>query len=84
MPYIEMIIKSHNKKLLNKEKITDETFNCRDKNKYPLKAGNCRTENVMYEASVSTKKRNQNGYWTNSKPIKEKNFHTQYNNQLQT
>ena len=50
-----MIIKSHNKKLLNKEKITDKTCNCRDKNKCPLKGGNCRTENVIYEASVSTK-----------------------------
>ena len=55
MPNIEMTIKSHNKKLLNKEKITDETCNCRDKNKCPLKGGNCRTENVIYEASVSAK-----------------------------
>ena len=62
MPYIEMIIKSHNKKLLNKEKITDETCNCREKNKCPQKGGNCRTENVIYEALVSTKKRNQNIY----------------------
>ena len=50
MPSIEIIIKSHNKKLLNKEKITDQTFN---NIKYPLKCG--RTENVIYEASVSTK-----------------------------
>ena len=54
MPNIEMIIKSHKKKLLNKEKITDKTCNCSDKNNSPLKGGNCRTENVIYEASVST------------------------------
>ena len=55
LPNIEMIIKSHHKKLLNKEKITNETCNCRDKNKCPLKGDNCRTENVIYEASIGKK-----------------------------
>ena len=50
-----MIIKSHIKKLLNKEKVINETCNCRDKNKCPLKGGNCKTENVIYEASVRAK-----------------------------
>ena len=55
IPNIEMIIKSHNKKLLNKDKITDESCNCRDKNKCPLKGNNCRAENVIHQALVSIK-----------------------------
>ena len=54
MPNINMNIKSYNQKLLNKEKITDESCNCRNKNKCPLKSNNCRAENVIYEATVST------------------------------
>ena len=55
MPDIENIIKSDNIKMLNKEKITDQSCKCRNKNKYPLKSNNSTAENVIYEASVSTK-----------------------------
>ncbi len=54
MPNIEMIIKNHNRKLTKIEKTTDESCNCRNKNKCPLKGGNCRTESVIYEAAVNT------------------------------
>ena len=56
MPNIEMIIKSHNRKILNnKDKTTDESCNCRNKNNCPLNGGNCRTESVIYKATVNTK-----------------------------
>ena len=54
MPDIENIIKSDNIKMLNKEIITDESCNYRNKNKCPLKSKNFRAENVIYEATVST------------------------------
>ena len=50
-----MIIKGHNKKLLNNEKIKDESCNCRNSKKCPLKGDNCSAENIIYKASVSTK-----------------------------
>ena len=85
MPNIEMIIKSHIKKLLSKEKIIDETFNCWDKNKCPLKGGNCKTENVIYEASVSKKKNETKTYiGLKANQLKKRISTHQYNNQLQT
>ena len=42
--------------MLNKEIITDESCNYRNKNKCPLKSNNFTAENVIYEASLSTKK----------------------------
>ena len=57
MPNIEMIIKNHNRKLINnnKKETLDESCNCRNQATCPLKGGNCRTESVIYEATVSTK-----------------------------
>ena len=55
MPDIKNIIKSDNIKMLNKEIITDESYNYRNKNKCPLKSNNCTAENDIYKASVSTK-----------------------------
>jgi len=57
MPNVEMIIKNHNRKLINNNKIEtlEESCNCRNKNTCPLKGGNCRTQSVIYEATVRTK-----------------------------
>lgn len=55
LPNIETIIKNHNKKLTNCNKNDeDETCNCRNKEKCPLKGGNCRAKNVIYQATVKT------------------------------
>lgn len=54
LPNIETIIKNHNKKLTNNNKNEDETCNCRSKDKCPLKGGNCRAKNVIYEATIKT------------------------------
>ena len=56
MPNIEMIIKNHNRKLTNKKtEKPNESCNCKKIDTCPLKGGNCRTESVIYEASVKTK-----------------------------
>ena len=41
--------------MLKEEKTSDESCNCRNKNKWPLKGDNCRAGNVIYKASVITK-----------------------------
>ena len=58
MPNIASKIASHNKKLLNREKVSDteepasKTCNCRKKFECPLD-GNCLTDSVIYKATVS-------------------------------
>ena len=55
MTNIETIIKNHNKKLINNNKITkDESCNCRKKQTCPLEGGECRAENVIYQATIKT------------------------------
>ena len=48
MPNIETVIKNHNKQ--NK----DESCNCRKKQKCHLEGGECRAENVIYQATIKT------------------------------
>ena len=52
-----MIIKKHNRKLINnnRKEILNESCNCRIQATCPLKVGNCRTESIIYEVTVSTK-----------------------------
>ena len=55
MPNMETVIKNHNKTLLNSNKeIKDESCNCRNKHKCPLEGGECRAENVIYQATIET------------------------------
>ena len=55
LPNTETIIKNHNKKLTNSNKNSeDETCNCKNKEKCPLKGGNCRAKNVIYKATIKT------------------------------
>ena len=55
MPNIKKNIESHNRRLLNKKKTTDESCNWINKKKCPLKGDNFRAENVIYKVPVSTK-----------------------------
>ena len=55
MPNMETVIKNHNKKLTNNNKKNkDESCNCRKKQKCPLEGGECRAENVIYQATIKT------------------------------
>ena len=54
MNNIETIIKTHNSSIINKENNkTPDTCNCRKKEECPL-PGKCTTQNVIYEAKVTT------------------------------
>ena len=61
MSNIKMLIQGHNKKTLNNAEKTENTdkeeslCNCRNKNLCPLK-NKCLTKNVIYKATVTTKK----------------------------
>ena len=55
MTNIETIIKNHNKKLINNNEVNkDESCNCRKKEACPLNGGECRAENVIYQATIET------------------------------
>ena len=55
MTNIETIIKNHNKKQINNNKINkDESCNCRNKKTCTLVGGECRVENVIYLATIKT------------------------------
>ena len=55
MTNIETIIKNHNKKLINNNEVNkDESCNCRMKETCPLDGGECRAENVIYQATIKT------------------------------
>ena len=55
MTNIETIIKNYNKKLINNNKVNkDESCNCRKKEIRPLDGGECRAENVIYQATIKT------------------------------
>ena len=49
-----MIVKKHNRKLINKKEAANQPCNCRNQATCPLKGRNCRTESVIYETTVST------------------------------
>ena len=50
---LERIIKTHNQKVLNKDTKNDGQCKCAGSCKYPLKGGNCRTENIVYRATLT-------------------------------
>ena len=55
MTNIEAIIKNQNKKLINNNKVNkDESCNCRKKETCPLNRGECKAENVIYQATIKT------------------------------
>ena len=55
MANIETIIKNHNKKVINNNKVNkDESCNCRKKETCPLEGVECRAENVIYQATIET------------------------------
>ena len=57
MPNIQAIIAAHNKKLLSKtDKAEVLPCNCQKKAECPIKDGKCRTENVVYKATVVSAK----------------------------
>ena len=59
MPNIKNIIDTHNKKMLNPNQIENiKPCNCADKSKCPLD-GECRTQNIIYQATVESSKENQ-------------------------
>ena len=58
MTNIKSIIQAHNRKIMEKEDVktntTAITCNCRKKEECPLGGGNCRQENIIYKAVVSS------------------------------
>ena len=52
-PNVKAIISGHNKKLLGKEAINPDLCNCRNKTQCPVD-NKCKSENVIYEATVSS------------------------------
>ena len=55
MTNIETIKENHNKKLINNNEVNkDESCNCRKKEACPLNGGECRAENVIYQATIET------------------------------
>ena len=54
MANLDRIIKGHNQKVLNKDTKTECQCGCAGSCKYPLRGGNCRTENIVYKATVNS------------------------------
>ena len=54
MANLERLIKSHNQKILNKSNSIQDQCNCVGGCKYDLKGGNCRSENIIYKATVNS------------------------------
>ena len=55
MPNLEAIINSHNKKILESGTQPQvEPCDCRSKTTCPIKDQSCRTQNVVYKATVNT------------------------------
>ena len=69
-----MIIKNHNRKLINNnnKETLNESCNCRNQDTCPLKGGNCRTESVIYEATVRTKNDSKRYIGLTANQIKKK------------
>ena len=73
LPNIETIIKNHNKKITNDNKNSeDETCNCRDKEKCPLKGGLCRAKNVIYQATIKTSNESKSYIGLSANPLKRR------------
>ena len=68
-------IKGHYKKALRDEQATDPGYSCRKKNECPLN-GQCLTNNVIYQAKVSTPSSEPKIYIG----LAESEFKTSYNN----
>ena len=51
---LERLIKSHNQKILSKIDQTEIKCNCAGGCKYNLKGGNCRSDNIIYKATVNS------------------------------
>ena len=51
---LERTIKAHDQKVLNKNTKNDCPCKCAGSCKYPLKGSNCRTENIVYRATVNS------------------------------
>lgn len=73
MPNIASIIKRHNSKIMkaNSKKIEDRC-NCRIKENCPMKGGNCRRSNVIYEASITTSNSTKTYIGLSSNEIKKR------------
>ena len=54
MANLERLIKSHNQKILNKSNLIQNQCNCVVGCKCDLKGGNCRSENIIYKATVNS------------------------------
>ena len=54
MANLERLIKSHNQRILNKSNSIKNQCNCAGGCKYNLKGGNCRSENIIYKATVNS------------------------------
>ena len=51
---LENIIKAHNQKILNQNSGIQSECGCAGSCKYNLKGGNCRSENIVYKATVNS------------------------------
>ena len=51
---LENIIKAHNQKILSQNSGIRSQCGCAGGCKYPLKGGNCRSENLVYKATVNS------------------------------
>ena len=70
MNNIEIIIKTHNSSIINKENNkTPDTCNCRKKEECPL-PGKCTIQNVIYEAKVTKEKTEQRYIRLTATPFK--------------
>ena len=80
MPNIASIIKRHNNKIMKTNcKKLDDSWNCRKKESCPMKGGNCRRSNVIYEASIITNNNTKTYIGLSSNEIIKKSSHPLYN-----
>ena len=54
MANLDRLIKLHKQKILNKSNLIQNQCNCVGGCKYDLKGGNCRSENIIYKATVNS------------------------------
>ena len=51
---LERLIESHNQRILTKSNLIQNQCSCAGDCKYNLKRGNCRSENIIYKATVNS------------------------------
>ena len=72
MRNIETIIKNHNKKLINNNRINkDEPCRCRKKQTCPLEGAECKAEYLIYQATIKTEHSTKNIHWTKCQSAKK-------------